>query len=71
MKGECEALFEEKKRVIRESQKRFILRERLRRELLKTKPGGTICLTYEKTQMLTKWIKELEERAGVHGFTER
>ena len=71
MNGECEALFEEKKRVIRESQKRFILRERLRRELLKTKPGETICLTYEKTQMLTKWIKELEERAGVHGFTER
>ena len=71
MNGECEALFEEKKRVIRESQKRFILRERLRRELLKTKPGETICLTDEKTQMLTKWIKELEERAGVHGFTER
>ena len=61
-------MFEEKKRVIRESQKRFILRERLRRELLKTKPGGTICLNYEQTRLLTVWIKELEERGGIRGF---
>ena len=61
---------QEKSRVIRESQKRFIYRERLRRELLKTKPGGTICLNYEQTQLLTKWLKELEERAGVHGIKE-
>ena len=59
---------EEKKRVTSERQKRFVMRERLRRELLKTKPGGTICLNYEQTQLLTAWLKELEERGGIHGF---
>lgn len=58
---------QEKSRIIRESQKRFILRERLRRELLKVEPGGSVCLSFEQAQMLTRWIKELEERGGING----
>ena len=45
----------------REKQKLFIKRERVRRELIKTKPGETICLQYEQVELLLKWIKELEE----------
>lgn len=58
----------EKTRIIRESQKRFIMRERLRRELLKVEPGGSVCLSFEQAQMLTRWLKELEERGGINGF---
>ena len=58
----------EKTRIIRESKKRFILRERLRRELLKVEPGGSVCLSFEQAQMLTRWLKELEERGGINGF---
>lgn len=53
--------------VISDKQKTFIKRERIRRELMKTKPEETICLDGEQTEMLLSWIKELEERAGVHG----
>ena len=62
---------QEKTHVERERTKTFIYRERLRRELLKTKPGGTICLNYEKTQLLTKWLKELEERVRENGPQKR
>ena len=41
-------------------QKLFIKRERIRRELIHTKPGETICLNHEQTDLLLKWIKELE-----------
>lgn len=41
-------------------QKLFIQRERIRRELIHTKEGQTICLNHEKTEMVLKWIKELE-----------
>lgn len=68
----------EKSIIVREWQKIFIQRERVRRELIHTKPGETICLTYEKVALLLKWIKELEtkakrieERNGVYGITER
>ena len=44
-------------------QKIFIKRERIRRALIKTKPGETICLNYEQVDLLLKWMKELEERA--------
>ena len=47
---------------------RFIKRERLRRALIKTKPGETICLNYEQVQIILTWIKGLEERAGIHGI---
>ena len=50
-----------------EKTKLFIRRERIRRELIKTKPGETICLQFEQVEMLLKWMKELEERAGVNG----
>ena len=53
--------------VISDKQKTFIKRERIRRELMKTKPEETICLDGEQTEILLSWIKELEERAGVHG----
>ena len=41
-------------------QKLFIQRERIRRELIHTKERQTICLNHEKTEMVLKWIKELE-----------
>ena len=43
--------------------KLFIKRERVRRELIRTKPGETICLQYEQVDLLLKWLKELEETA--------
>ena len=45
------------------SRKLFIKRERVRRELIRTKPGETICLQYEQVDLLLKWMKELEESA--------
>ena len=45
----------------RERQKLFIYRERVRRELIHTKPGETICLQYEQVELLLKWIKTREE----------
>lgn len=44
----------------RVKQKLFILRERVRRNLIRTRPGETICLQYEEVNLLLKWIKELE-----------
>lgn len=44
----------------RVKQKLFILRERVRRNLIRTRPGETICLQYEEVSLLLKWIKELE-----------
>lgn len=44
----------------RQKQRLFIMRERVRRNLIKTKPGETICLQYEEVSLLLKWIKELE-----------
>ena len=51
---------EEKARIIGEKEKRFIKRERIRRALIKTKPGETICLQDWEVEILLKWIKELE-----------
>jgi hypothetical protein len=48
--------------TLRKRQKQFIERERLRRRLIATKPGETICLQSEEVEMLLKWVKELEER---------
>ena len=45
---------------LRRNQATFIKRERLRRALIKTKPGETIGLHSEEVEMLLKWIKELE-----------
>ena len=52
---------EEKSTVMSEKQKLFIKRERVRRALIKTRPGETICLQFEEVALLLKWIKELEE----------
>ena len=56
-------------------QRLFINRERVRRELIHTRPGETICLNHEQTDLLLKWIKELETqvkeyegRSEKHGF---
>ena len=46
----------------RVKQKLFILRERVRRNLIRTRPGETICLQYEEVSLLLKWIKELERK---------
>lgn len=55
---------------VREKRRLFIKRERIRRELMRTKPGETICLQDWQVDILLDWIKELEERNGVHGFKE-
>ena len=67
-------MFAEKSEVLNEKQRLFIRRERVRRELLKTEPGETICLNFEQVALLTRWIKELEtenktikERMGKYG----
>lgn len=52
---------EEKSRVIGEKQKLFIKRERVRRNLIRTRPGETICLQFEEVDLLLKWIKDLEK----------
>ena len=52
---------EEKSRLIGEKQKLFIKRERVRRNLIRTRPGETICLQYEEVELLLKWIKDLEK----------
>lgn len=46
----------------REKRRLFIKRERIRRELMRTKPGETICLQDWQIDILLDWIKELEER---------
>ena len=56
-------------RNVSERTKQFIKRERVRRELLKIKPQETICLQGDTVEIILTWIKELEERAGVHGIT--
>ena len=68
-------MFDAKSEVINERQRLFIRRERVRRELLKTNPGETICLNFEQVQLLVRWVKELEnenkalkERNEKHGF---
>lgn len=52
---------EEKSRVIGEKQKLFIKRERVRRNLIRTRSGETICLQFEEVELLLKWIKDLEK----------
>ena len=47
-----------------EQRRLFIKRERVRRELIRTKPGETICLQDWQVEILRDWIKELEERIG-------
>ena len=47
---------------VREKRRLFIKRERIRRELMKTKDGETICLQDWQIDILLEWIKELEER---------
>ena len=58
-----------KAEVVSERTKLFIRRERMRRELIRTKPGETICLEYAQVKMLLKWMKELELR--IKGLEER
>ena len=55
---------------IREKGRLFIKRERIRRELMRTKPGETICLQSWEAEIIVEWLKEIEERAGIHGFKE-
>lgn len=45
-----------------ERKKVFINRERLRRRLMNTKAGETICLNSDETQMLVVWIASLENK---------
>ena len=53
---------DEKAYVPSKEQVIFIKRERVRRELMKIRPGETICLDSEKVEIILKWIKQLEQR---------
>lgn len=41
---------------------RFIRRERIRRNLINTKTGETICLQDWEIAIVLEWIKELERK---------
>lgn len=45
-----------------EYNKLLIKRERIRRNLMNTKAGETICLNSDETQMLVFWIAALENK---------
>ena len=45
-----------------EYNKLLIKRERIRRNLMNTKPGETICLNSEETETLVLWLKGLENK---------
>ena len=47
---------------MREITKLFVKRERIRRNLMNTKPGETICLNSEETETIVLWIKGLENK---------
>lgn len=53
--------------VVSNARRLFIKRERIRRALMKSKPGETICLQSEDVETLLDWLKELEERIGAYG----
>lgn len=48
--------------VVSNARRLFVKRERIRRALMRTKPGETICLQSEDVETLLAWLKELEER---------
>ena len=48
--------------MAREITKLFVKRERIRRNLMNTKPGETICLNSEETETIVLWIKGLENK---------
>lgn len=45
-----------------EYNKLLIKRERIRRNLMNTKHGETICLNSEETETLVLWIKAIENK---------
>lgn len=50
--------------VVSNARRLFVKRERIRRALMRTKPGETICLQSEAVEILLEWLKELEKRGG-------
>lgn len=50
-------------------EKRFIIRERVRKKLIKTEPYETVCLQYWEVELILKWIKELERTVAEYGNT--
>jgi hypothetical protein len=50
-----------------EKTKLFIKRERIRRNLINTRMGETICLQDWEVQLLLSWIKELESEVVKNG----
>ena len=53
--------------VVSNAQRLFVKRERIRRALMHTKPGETICLQSEDVEILLEWIKQLEKRGAKNG----
>ena len=50
-----------------EKTKLFIKRERIRRNLINTRTGETICLQDWEITILLEWIKELEREVKGNG----
>ena len=53
--------------VSEEKTKLFIRRERIRRNLIKTNTGESICLQDWEVKILLDWIKELEREVKKDG----
>lgn len=53
---------EAKVEIVSKARRAFIRRERIRRQLMKIKPGETICLQSDEVVTLLEWLKELEKR---------
>lgn len=54
-----------------QKQRLFIKRERIRRALIATKPGESICLQGWEVEVLLKWLKELEKGSAEDGNKKR
>ena len=57
--------------MIEEKTRLFIKRERIRRNLINTRTGETICLHDWEVQLLLAWIKELESEVNKNAEREK
>lgn len=57
--------------MIEEKTRLFIKRERIRRNLINTRTGETICLQDWEVQLLLAWIKELESEVNKNAEREK
>ena len=53
---------ESKVEIVSKARRAFIKRERIRRALMRIKPGKTVCLQSDEVVTLLEWLKELEKK---------